>query len=152
MFSWFGRVSFVPYTKVQDFAVHLKDGRIMGSRCKKCGYKIFPPRADCPQCMSGEFEFVEYSGKGTVLTFTKIEAAPTGFERDVPYTCVVVELEGGGRLLAWSGETLPQADVKIGMPVQVVPRIFDDTTDIRVFYTVEQPGTTWGKSPPPHLG
>ena len=152
MFSWFGRVSFVPYTKVQDFAVHLKGGRMMGSRCKKCGYQTFPPRADCPQCMSGEFEFVEYSGKGTVLTFTTIAAAPTGFERDVPYTCVVVELDGGGRLLAWSGETVPQSDVKIGMPVQVVPRIFEDTPDIRVYYTVEQPGTTWGKSPPPHLG
>ena len=23
MFSWFGRVSFVPFSKVQDFAVHL---------------------------------------------------------------------------------------------------------------------------------
>src|SRR5512137_298455 len=140
MFSWFGRVSFVPYTKVQDFAVHLKDGRIMGSRCKQCGYKVFPPRADCPQCMSGEFEFVEYSGKGEILTFTRIEAAPTGFDKDVPYTCIVVELEGGGRLLAWSGETLPQSDVKVGMPVQVVPRVFEDTPDIRVFYTVEQPG------------
>lgn len=152
MFSWFGRVSFVPYSKVQDFAVHLKDGRLMGSRCKQCGYKIFPPRADCPQCMSGEFEFVEYSGKGTVWTYTRIDAAPTGFDRDVPYTCVVVELDDGGRLLAWSGETLPQADVKIGMKVQVVPRIFDDTPDIRVFYTVERPGTTWGKAPAPHLG
>ncbi len=31
MFSWFGKVSFVPYSKVSDFAVHLKDGRLMGS-------------------------------------------------------------------------------------------------------------------------
>ena len=52
MFSWFGRVSFVPYSKVSDFAVHLKDGRLMGSRCKGCGYKTFPPVADCPKCMS----------------------------------------------------------------------------------------------------
>ena len=37
--------------------------------------------------------------------------------------------------------------VEIGMPVQVVPRIFEELEDIRVYYTVEQPGTTWGKAP-----
>ena len=63
--------------------------------------------------MSDQFEFVEYTGKGKVWTFTRIATAPTGFDNDVPYTCVVVELEGGGRLLAWSGETLPQDKVKI---------------------------------------
>ena len=65
MFHWFGKVSFVPYSKVQDFAVHLKDGRLMGTVCKGCGYASFPPRADCPDCMSGEFEFKEWSGKGS---------------------------------------------------------------------------------------
>jgi hypothetical protein len=33
------------------------------------------------------------------------------------------------------------------MPVQVVPRIFEEVEDIRVYYTVEKPGTTWGKAP-----
>lgn len=152
MFSWFGRVSFVPYSKVQDFAVHLRNGYLMGSRCKACGYQTFPPRADCPECMDGAFEFAEYSGRGRVWTFTRIDAAPTGFENDVPFTCVVVDLEEGGRLLAWSGETLPQGEVEIGMEVQVVPRIFEDTPDLRVFYTVEKPGATWHKAPEPHLG
>ena len=115
MFSWFGRVSFVPYSRVQDFAVHLRNGYLMGSKCGECGFQTFPPRSDCPECMSGEFEFVEYSGKGTVWTHTRIDAAPTGFDDDAPYTCVVVELEEGGRLLGWSGETLPQEEVEIDM-------------------------------------
>lgn len=149
MFSWFGKVSFVPYSKVSDFAVHLKDGRLMGSKCKKCGYQTFPPRADCPECMSGEFAFVEYNGKGTLHTFTKIFAAPTGFEDEVPYTLAVVDLEEGGRLIAWFGETIPEEQQKIGMQVQVVPQIFD-AEEIKVYYTVEKPGTTWGKAPAPH--
>ena len=37
MFEWFGLVSFCPHSKVSEFALHLKDGRIMGSKCKKCG-------------------------------------------------------------------------------------------------------------------
>jgi uncharacterized OB-fold protein len=152
MFSWFGKVSFVPYTKVSDFAVHLKDGRIMGSVCKDCGYSSFPPRADCPECLSGNFEFKEYNGKGKIYTFTTISAAPTGFEDDVPYTTAVVELEEGGRLMAWTGETIASDEVKIGMPVQVVPRIFDESPQIKVYYSVEKPGTTWKKAPPHHLG
>ena len=147
MFGWFGKVSFVPYTKVSDFAVHLKDGRMMGSVCSGCGRFSFPPRADCPDCLSGSFSYREISGRGTVQTFSTIAAAPTGFEDVAPYTVVVVDLEEGGRLLAWAGETLDPAEVKIGMPVQVVPRIFEETPEIRVYYTVEQPGTTWGKAP-----
>ena len=84
MFSWFGKVSFVPYSKISDFAVHLKDGRMMGSVCKGCGYQTFPPRSDCPECMSPEYSFKEYNGKGEVYTFTKIDAAPTGFDDVVP--------------------------------------------------------------------
>ena len=45
MFKWFGKVNFTPYTKVSDFAQHLRDGRLMGSRCKRCGAVSFPPRA-----------------------------------------------------------------------------------------------------------
>ncbi|MBI4882327.1 MAG: Zn-ribbon domain-containing OB-fold protein [Planctomycetes bacterium] len=152
MFSWFGKVSFVPYSKVADFAVHLKDGRLMGSLCKKCGYQTFPPRADCPECMSPDFSFQEYSGRGEIYTFTRTTAAPVGFDDIAPYTIIVVELEGGGRLVAWQGESLTEDDVRIGRPVQVVPRVWEKGEEIKVYYTAEQPGTTWNKAPAPHLG
>jgi len=152
MFSWFGKVSFVPYSKISDFAVHLKDGHLMGTVCKNCGYTTFPPRADCPECMSPSFEYKEYSGRGIIYTFTEIAAAPTGFEDQAPYTVAVVNLEEGGRLLAWTGATIARDEVRIGMAVQVVPQIFEESEKIRVYYSVERPGTTWGKAPAPHLG
>lgn len=151
MFSWFGKVSFVPFSKVQAFAQHLKDGRLMGSRCKLCGFHTFPPRADCPECLSDDFELVEISGKGKVFTYSTIAAAPTGFEDIAPYTVVVVELDDGGRLLGWLGETIPLPELQIGMDVQTVPRIDETTPELKVFYTIERAGTTWGKAPPPHL-
>lgn len=147
MFSWFGKVSFVPYTKVSDFAVHLKGGRLMGSVCKQCGATSFPPRSDCSECMSDEFEYREVSGKGTVYTFSRIDAAPTGFEDEIPYTVAVIDLEEGGRLLGWIGDTIGQDKVEIGMEVQVVPQIFEEVEEIKVYYSVEKPGTTWGKQP-----
>ena len=146
MFKWFGLVNFSPFTKVADFAQYLKDGSLMASRCKKCGATSFPPRADCGECMSDDFEFFEISGKATLHTFTKIVAAPTGFEDVVPYTVGVVDLEETGRLLAWIGESIKEEDIEIGMELQVVPQIFDEEEDIKVYYALEKPGTTWAKS------
>ena len=147
MFKWFGLVNYAPYTKVGAFADHLREGRLMGSVCGACGERTFPPRADCPACMSPEFAFVEISGRGTIHTFTRIAAAPTGFESVTPYTIAVVDLEEGGRALAWVGETIGDDAVEIDMAVQLVPRIAEESEEIKVYYTVEQPGTTWVRTP-----
>jgi uncharacterized OB-fold protein len=145
MFKWFGLVNFSPYTKVGDFAQHLKDGRLMGSRCQKCGATSFPPRADCEKCMSGEFELFEMSGRATLHTFSKIVAAPTGFEDAAPYTVGVADLEETGRVLAWIGDTVKPQEIEIGMQLQVVPRVFEELEEIKVYYTLEAPGTTWAR-------
>ena len=118
----------------------------MGSRCKACGATSFPPRADCGACMSGDFDFFELNGKAKLLTFTKIVAAPTGFEDVAPYTVGVADLEEGGRILAWIGDTITPDEIKIGMPLQVVPRIFEELEEIKVYYSLEKPGTTWAKT------
>ncbi|UCC73627.1 MAG: Zn-ribbon domain-containing OB-fold protein [Gemmatimonadota bacterium] len=145
MFKWFGKVNYTPYTKVDDFARYLRDGRLMGSRCKSCGATSFPPRADCDSCMSGDFEFLELSGEGKLHTFTKIVAAPTGFEDVAPYIVGVVDLKEGGKALAWFGDSIAEEEIEIGMDVQIVPRIFEELEEIKVYYSLEQPGTTWSK-------
>ena len=146
MFKWFGKVNFSPFTKVTDFAQYLKDGRFMGSKCKKCGTTSFPPRADCEACMRGDFEFFEMTGKAKLHTFTKIVAAPTGFEELAPYIVGVVDLEEGGRALAWFGETIKEEEINIGMELQMVPQIFEELEEIKVYYSLEKPGTTWAKT------
>lgn len=146
MFKWFGKVNFAPFTKVTDFAQYLKDGQFMGTRCKKCGSTSFPPRADCDSCLSGDFEFFEMSGRAKLHTWTKIVAAPTGFEDVAPYTVGVVDLEEGGRALAWIGDTIKEDEIEIGMDIQIVPQIFDELEEIKVYYSLEKPGTTWAKA------
>lgn len=146
MFKWFGKVNFSPYTKVADFAQHLKDGYLMGSKCQQCGTLSFPPRADCENCLNNKFEFYELSGKATLHTYTKIVAAPTGFEQLAPYIVGVVDLEEGGRALAWFGTTIKEEEIEIGMELQMVPQIFEEEEDIKVYYSLEKPGTTWAKT------
>ncbi|MEN8007664.1 MAG: Zn-ribbon domain-containing OB-fold protein [Candidatus Krumholzibacteriota bacterium] len=148
MFEWFGKVNFCPHTKVDGFAAHLRAGRLMGSTCTACGHLSFPPRADCPACLQGEFAFTEMSGRGTLMTFTTIDAAPAGFEKEAPFNLGVVDLEEGGRLLAGFGDTIAPDGITIDMPVQVVPRLCEESPDIKVHYTLEKPGTTWVKTGP----
>jgi uncharacterized OB-fold protein len=146
VFEWFGKVNFCPHTKVDGFAAHLRAGRLMGSTCTACGNLSFPPRADCSVCRHGEFEFTEMSGMGTVMTFTTINAAPAGFEDQVPFQLGVVDLKEAGRLLAGFGDTIDPATIAIDMPVQVVPRLCEESESIKVHYTLEKPGTTWVKT------
>ena len=140
MFARFGKISYCSHTKVADFVRHLESGRLMGSRCAACGNVTFPPRADCAVCRHGEFDFTELSGRGIVVTHTRIEAAPAGFEATVPFDLAVVELEQGGRLLAGFGATIAPAEIAIGMAVQVVPRRYEETEESQVDYTLERPG------------
>ena len=135
-FHYFGKVNFVPYTKVTEFADFLKDGKLMASKCKKCGQFSFPPRADCIHCLSGEFEWVECSGKGGLHTYTIIHAAPTGFDDIAPYILGVLDLDDGGRLMGWID--VPREEIKIGMRLRTVPKMFEEEPDIKLYYSLEK--------------
>ncbi len=137
-FKYFGKKNFTPYTKVDKFADYLHKGKLMGTKCKKCGEIYFPPRADCLKCMDDSYEWIEYSGNGTLNSFTTIHAAPKGFDDIAPYTIGIVDLKEGGRLLAWIGD-IPKDEIKNDMPVKVVPRIFEEIPEIKLYYTIEKP-------------
>ena len=139
MFKWFGIVNLAPCTRVAEFAEFLKCGRLMATRCRACGQQSFPPRADCARCLSPEFEWVEIGGGCRLLTWSRITAAPHGFEHLAPYTVAVVELDEGGRALAWLGSSVPESALKIGMPLRLVPRLHEDVEDIHVDYVLEDP-------------
>jgi len=140
MFKWFGIVNLAPHTKVAAFAEHLREGRLVGSRCRACGTQAFPPRADCDACLSGDFELVERAGRATLLTWTRISAAPKGFEALAPYTIGLVDVEGGGRAVAWIGPGVDAASLVQGMELRLVPHVHEDREDIHVDYVLERPG------------
>jgi uncharacterized OB-fold protein len=120
-FKYFGKINFTPFTKVDKFADYLQKGKLMGTQCKKCGEKYFPPRADCIKCLSDDIKWIEYSGRGTLHCYTKI-----------------VDLEEGGRLISWIKD-VPDDDIRIGMVIKVVPRIFEEIEEIKLYYTIEKP-------------
>ena len=68
--------------------------------------------------MSGDLEWVESSGRGTLYSFTTVYR-PQQPVFEVPYTVVVVELEEGYYMLSNLKGVEPE-DVKIGTPLEVV--------------------------------
>ena len=66
-------------------------------------------------------EFVQFSGKGEVYSFTTIYDPPHGFEEFVPYTIALVRLAEGILVTAQLTDVTPK-EVYIGMPVEMVTR------------------------------
>jgi hypothetical protein len=94
---------------------------LVGTQCKKCGEKFYPPRNMCPRCRrDGEIEEYKFSGKGEVVTYTVIHTAAEGFEGQTPYVLGIIKLEEGPSL---TSQIICDAEnVKIGMKVKPVFR------------------------------
>jgi uncharacterized OB-fold protein len=94
-------------------------------QCERCGTRRFPARTICSVCLGRDAAWVPATGRGTVFSYAVMhQANHPGFAAEVPYAVVVVALEEGVRLLSNLVEC-PVAEIRIGMPVEVV---FDDVS------------------------
>ena len=118
-FKKFGTVSFTAITKTTDFVDYLKDNKVMGTRCKDCGLSFFPPRADCHQCLTSNMEWFEVSGKGKLVSFSKLQYAPIGFEEDVPY-CIALLDYGNYKVFGRIAGDLKDEEIQVGMEMRAV--------------------------------
>lgn len=118
-FKKFGTVSFTGITKTNDFVGYLEQGTIKGTKCKKCGRQFFPPRADCFQCLSSDMEWFEVSGTGKLMTYSKLQYGPVGFEGDLPY-CIAVLDYGNYKVFGRIAKELADDEIKIGMNLKTV--------------------------------
>jgi uncharacterized OB-fold protein len=112
-FKKFGTVSFTAITKTNDFVAFLEDNKVMGTRCKDCG------RADCHQCLTSNMEWFEVSGKGKLVTYSKLQYAPIGFEEDVPY-CIALVDYGDYKVFGRIAGDVQEDDIQVGMELQTV--------------------------------
>ncbi len=125
-FSKFGKIGYVSETKVADFVKHLEKGKIMATRCRKCGQLYFPPRADCPNDLSTDMKWEELSGRCKLLTYTTAHFAPTGFQKDLPYTLALAHCEEGVNVYARLNKDINQDEVHIGADLKLAPLQLSD--------------------------
>ncbi len=107
----------VPFT-IEQFYKFLHQGKLMAGKCQKCGKIHLPPRPLCDRCYSTEFEWLEISGKGKLLTYTIIHIAPQQFQAMAPYAVGIVQLENGLRIPGMI-QGAPHEQLRINMDLTI---------------------------------
>jgi len=98
--------------------------KLTASRCVKCGAIYLPPRPICPACRSDEMEITNIKGRGRLVAFTIITAAPPlmieeGYGRGNPYCSGIVLLDEGVKITAriLGVDLSHPEEIKINSPV-----------------------------------
>ncbi|MCS7116506.1 MAG: Zn-ribbon domain-containing OB-fold protein [Nitrososphaerota archaeon] len=115
----------IPVKRLISFLEGLKQGKLVTTKCKRCGTVHFPPVADCSNCLNSEMEWIELSNEATIETFTYVTTKPLTFQRDPPYIIAIGRLKEGIRILARLTGMRPE-EVKIGMKAKLVIKMISD--------------------------
>ena len=91
-------------------AVHL-----VGSECRDCGARVFPPTPVCPGCMSENMAPLNLSRRGILYSWSVVHAAPRGWT--LPFVAGYVDLPEGVRVFAHIVGGDPKA-LRFDMPVE----------------------------------
>jgi len=112
-------------TKLHEFYAQLAQGRLVTTRCAKCGTRAWPPRGFCGACASDVHEWVDLPAEGEVHAFTVQETGlPSGFEG--PRIFAIVKVEDLRIFTILTGAD--PAAVTIGQRVRLKPmRVADDS-------------------------
>jgi hypothetical protein len=112
--------------------------QLVVQRCRACGYFNHPPRLVCDTCQSQQLAFEPVSGKGSIYSFSVMHQQNiAGFEEQVPYLNILVELDEQPRLFMVAN--LPGSEresIKIGRRVEVYFEKIDEEISLPQFRVV----------------
>jgi uncharacterized OB-fold protein len=112
----------LPISKTANFWEGLKQGKLLTTRCRKCGGVSFPPAGDCAKCLSSDVEWVELSGEAQLETYTEITIPPASFARYGQYLVAIGKLKEGVKVLAWL-TGVKRESVKVGMNLKLTAKV-----------------------------
>ncbi|MET9057497.1 bifunctional MaoC family dehydratase N-terminal/OB-fold nucleic acid binding domain-containing protein [Streptomyces antibioticus] len=108
--------------------------RLLLQRCADCGELRFPWLPGCAGCGGSGWDTVEACGEGTVFSYVVMHHPPfPAF--DPPYAIGLVQLAEGVRMVS-NVIGVPYDKVRIGMPVRLEFRRYDDELTLPVFRAV----------------
>jgi uncharacterized OB-fold protein len=107
----------------------LREKKILGTRCHRCGRVLVPGRKFCPRDFIELFDWVELPDEGTIKTFAFVNYSFVGQPRDPPYIVAIIDLDGADTGFShyvmgidFSDPEKVKDQVKIGMRVKAVWR------------------------------
>ena len=123
------------------FLAELKEGRIIGTKCNKCGRIVVPPRIFCEWCFKPSDSWAYLKDTGIINTFSISYLAWDASRVKVPSIPAVIEIDGASKgmgFLHLLGEIEPDPrKIKIGMRVKAVWKPPEERegaiTDIKYF-------------------
>ncbi|MCT7354998.1 OB-fold domain-containing protein [Streptomyces sp. 15-116A] len=110
--------------------------RLLIQRCTGCGTLRFPWLPGCNGCGSMEWDTVEAAGEGTVYSYVVMHHPPFA-AFDPPYAVGLIELAEGVRIIG-NVVGVPYDKVRIGMPVRLEFRRYDEELVLPVFRGVRE--------------
>ena len=98
-----------------------KQGKILAHQCVTCNHIHLSTVYFCQKCGIKTFKDVLLPGVGSIVTYTIITVAPTGFEKYTPYAFVVMGLDNSElRISGFMGGIATPEDLPIGTKAKVV--------------------------------
>ncbi|EMO88992.1 Zn-ribbon domain-containing OB-fold protein [Leptospira noguchii] len=95
---------------------------LKGKKCNSCGFQTVETTIACTRCGSSKTSEIQFSGKGTIYTYTIVYVGFGHLSKRVPYVLAVVELEEGIKtigILEGKISGIPVTEsVKIDLPVR----------------------------------
>jgi uncharacterized OB-fold protein len=64
-------------------------------------------------------EWFEVAGSGKLVSFSKLEYGPAGFQADVPY-CIALLDYGQFKVFGRISQEVPEAEIAVGMPMKTI--------------------------------
>jgi len=72
----------------------LKEEKILGTKCNKCGKVFVPGTQFCPVCLNDMKEWVEVGQKGTITSWSLVCNTFHGQVKEPPYIQALIRLDG----------------------------------------------------------
>lgn len=91
---------------------------LLGTKCKDCGYTVFPTRSFCRDCLSENVHEIELSRQGWLKTYTEEQVGQDGFEP--PYAFGIVTLPEGVQLYSLLTDYNDIDELSLGVDVELV--------------------------------
>ena len=117
----FDKLSRNPF--LDQFVDHLKNGKIMATKCNNCGTKHMPPREHCT-CLSTDVDWFEITPEAILIAFTMINFAPDVLVDKQPYFVGIAETPEGLRMMGWLTGGATQ-NPQVGMKLKITPQELD---------------------------
>ena len=128
------------------FLMELKEGRLVGRKCRKCSRVLVPPRMFCEHCYGPTDEWVYLEDTGTVETFSISYLDADARRIKDPILIGVISIDGASPLhgfMHYFGDMKPK-ELHIGMKVKAVWKPEKERegaiTDIKYFAPLKKKG------------